>query len=54
MDFRKTTEDNPEDNCEFYNKAYLRQMVREKKVPLIRIEAVHEGTPEDEGKNARG
>ena len=50
MDFRKSTEDNPEDNCEFYNKSYLRQMVREKKVPLIRIEAIHEGMTEDEGK----
>ena len=50
MDFRKSTDDNPEDNCEFYNKSYLRQMVREKKVPLIRIGAIHEGIPEDEGK----
>ena len=26
MDFRRTTEDNPEENCECYNKAYLRAM----------------------------
>ena len=50
MDFRRTTADNPEDNCEFYNKGYIRQMVRESKKPLIRIDAQHEGTPEDDGK----
>ena len=50
MDFRRTTEDNPEDNCEFYNKAYLRQMVRKSGAPLIRIQAQHTGISEDEGR----
>ena len=29
-------EDNPEDNCDFYNKSHLRQMARVKKLPIIR------------------
>ena len=41
MDFQRTTEDKPEDNCEFYNRALLRHMVRQTNVPLIQIDATH-------------
>ena len=47
MDFRRTTEDNPENNCEFYNKAYLRQMVRESRKPLIRCLLYTSPSPRD-------
>ena len=33
MDFRRSTEDNPEDNCQYYNKVQLRKMAREKTFP---------------------
>ena len=49
MDFRKQTEDNPEDNCDFYNKAYLRQMAHAKKIPIVRIDAQHEGIDQSDG-----
>ena len=45
----KTTEENPEDNCDFYNKAHLRQMARLKKVPIIRLEAQHDNIDQNDG-----
>ena len=41
MDFRRVTEDNPEDNCDCYNKAHLRAMAHKEKLPVIRIFAEH-------------
>ena len=49
MDFRRATDNNPEDNCEFYNKGYLRNMARTKNVPVIRFDALHEGVSQIEG-----
>ena len=49
MDFRRSTEDNPEDNCQYYNKVQLRIMAREKSVPVQRWEATYDGTSQEEG-----
>ena len=43
MDFRRTTEDNPEENCEAYNKAHLRAVAHKENLPVIRIDAEHSG-----------
>ena len=50
MDFRRTTEENPEENCEAYNKAHLRAVAQKDNLPVIRIEAIHTGTTQEEGK----
>ena len=49
MDFRRTTEENPEENCEAYNKAHLRAMAQQQKLPVIRIDAEHTGIAQEEG-----
>ena len=49
MGFRRTTEDNPEENCDSYNKAYLRAMAHKENLPVIRIDALHEGIDQAEG-----
>ena len=49
MDFRRTTEENPEENCDAYNKAHLRAMAHKEHLPVIRIDAQHTGIPQDEG-----
>ena len=49
MDFRRATDTNPEDNCEFYNQAYLRQLVRQRKSYIVRIDAEHVGVDQAEG-----
>lgn len=49
MDFRRTTEDNPEENCECYNKAYLRAMAHKENLPVIHVDAEHGGIPQEEG-----
>ena len=49
MDFRRTTEDNPEENCECYNKAYLRAMAHKDNLPVIRVDAEHDGIEQAEG-----
>ena len=49
MDFRKATDDNPEENCEFYNKSFLRGMARRDGVPIVRIAAQHDGIAQDKG-----
>ena len=49
MDFRRITEKNPEDNCTFYNRVQLRVHAKEKKVPVARFEALHEGITQDAG-----
>ena len=49
MDFRRSTDDNPEDNCEYYNRQQLRTFAKERKLPVIAFDALHEGTSHDEG-----
>ena len=55
MDYRRTTEARPEDNCDFYNTCCLRRMVREKRredpaAAVARFPAWHDGVKEqDEG-----
>ena len=49
MEFRRTTENNEEDNCEFYNRQHLRAQAKHAKVPVIAFDAVHEGTPQENG-----
>ena len=49
MDFRRTTEENPEENCEAYNKAHLRAMAQMENLPVIRIDAEHTGVAQEEG-----
>ena len=49
MDFRRSTEDNPEDNCQYYNKVQLRIMARETNVPVLRWEATYDGASQEEG-----
>jgi hypothetical protein len=47
MEFRRTTDNNEEDNCEFYNRQHLRAQAKHAKVPVIAFDAVHEGTPQE-------
>ena len=48
-DFRQSTERNPEDNCEYYNRMRLRNHARAHNVPIVRFEAMHKGTTQAEG-----
>ncbi len=48
MDFRRSTDANPEQNCEFENKKRLRWHAREMKVPIIKFCATHDGADEAE------
>ena len=49
MDFRRSTEDNPEENCDSYNKSFLRAMAHKENLPVIRVDAAHEGVDQEEG-----
>ena len=49
MEFRRATEDNPETNCEFYNKMKIRALARELHTAVARFEAIHEGVPQAQG-----
>ena len=49
MEFRRTTDDNPEDNCEFYNQQKLRSFAKEHKTPVIAFEAFHENIQHSDG-----
>ena len=51
MDFRRSTDENPEDNCDHYNQQQLRTFVKEQKgkAAVIAFDAQHEGVPHDEG-----
>ena len=42
-DFRRTTESNVEDNCDFYNAQHLRYHAKKKHVPVVRFKALHDG-----------
>ena len=50
MDFRRTTEENPEENCDAYNKAHLRAMAQKENLPVIRIDAEHTGIVQEEAR----
>lgn len=43
MDFRRTTDSNPENNCEYHNKMMMRAQARENKLPAIRFDAIRTG-----------
>ena len=49
MDFRRSTEANVEDNCEFYNAKHLRYHAKKEGVPVVRFDSVHEGIEEKDG-----
>ena len=48
MEFRRTTEANEEDNCEYYNRQRLRVMAKTRGVPVIAFDAVHDGKPQQD------
>ena len=51
MDFRRLTESNPEENCEYHNKQRLRAFAKESKRQVVAFDAVHENiSHEDEMK----
>ena len=49
MDFRRTTESNVEDTCEFRNAKHLRYHDRKNKVPVVRFEALRDGIADEDG-----
>ena len=49
MEFRRATEDNPETNCEFFNKLRIRALARETHTAVARFDAKHTGVPHAEG-----
>ena len=49
MDFRRATHDNPDENCEAYNRKFLRTMARHDRVPVVRFAARYDGVSEAEG-----
>ena len=53
MEFRRTTDNDDEDNREFYNRQHLRAHAKHANVPVIAIDAVHEGTPRENGMTMR-
>ena len=48
MDFRRSTENNPEDNCEYYNRMLLRSLARQNQQPVVALDAFHEGVSQEE------
>ena len=49
MEFRRTTEGNPEHNCDFFNRMKLRRLAQETNTSVARFVAVHEGIPHSDG-----
>ena len=49
MEFRKSTENNEEDNCEHYNRQRVRVLAQETKVPVIAFDALHIGVSHGKG-----
>ena len=45
MEFRRTTEQNEEHNCEHYNRQRLRVMANTSGVPVFAFDALHDGKP---------
>ena len=52
MEFRRTTEQNEEDNCEHYNRQRVRAYAKEERLPVIAFDAVHEGISQTRGLEA--
>ena len=51
MEFRRQSDDNPENNCQAFNRAKLLRHARERKVPVVRFDAQHEGVEHADGMN---
>ena len=49
MDFRRETTDNPENNCNYFNRMRLRRHARENKIPIAKFDALHVGIDQDQG-----
>ena len=49
MDFRRDTETNPEDNCNFFNRMRLRRHATEHKKQVAEFKAWHQGISEEAG-----
>ena len=49
MDFRKDTEKNLEDNCNWFNAQHLEQHARQINKPVLYFAATHEGVSEEDG-----
>ena len=49
MDYRRSTAQNPEDNCEYYNRMLCRSLAQERKQPVVAFDAVHEGVNQAQG-----
>ena len=49
MDFRKESTKNPENNCTYYNRMQLRKLAADKRAPVMKIVAQHEGVDQREG-----
>ena len=49
MDYRRSTAQNPEDNCEYYNRMLCRSLAQERKQPVVAFDAVHEGVNHAQG-----
>ena len=49
MDFRRENNENPEHNCNMYNRRQLRLHAHQHDVPIVRISATHEGVDDEEG-----
>ena len=49
MEFRCTTDSNPEHNCEFFNRMKLRRLARESQSSVAKFVAVHGGIDQREG-----
>ena len=49
MDFRRITEGNPEDNCDYYNQQKLRSHAKEQHLTVVGFDALHENCSQQEG-----
>ena len=49
MDFRRTTDSNPEHNCDFYNRMKLRSMATEARTSVARFASLHHNILQSEG-----
>ena len=49
MDFRRSTESNPENNCEFFNSIRLRAFAHETKTKVTRFNSIHVGVSQEAG-----
>ena len=49
MEFRRMTEPNEEENCEYYNRKRLRAHAEEAKIPVIAFNAIHAGATQEAG-----